>query len=61
MMKESARLLKKGGKLIIVEWDTEVDIPMPLDIPVQPLATDGGQGSVVDSLNPISTGTASLN
>jgi len=35
-------------------------IPMPLDIPVQPLATDGGQGSVVDSLNPISTGTASL-
>jgi len=36
-------------------------IPMPLDIPVQPLATDGGQGSVVDSLNPISTGTASLN
>jgi len=36
-------------------------IPMPLDIPEQPLATDGGQGSVVDSLSPISTGTASLN
>ncbi len=36
-------------------------IPMPLEIPVQPLATDGGQGSVVDSLNPVSTGTASLN
>ncbi len=36
-------------------------IPMPLDVPVLPLATDGGQGSVVDSLSPISTGTASLN
>jgi len=36
-------------------------IPMPLDIPVQPLATDGGQGSVVDSLAPILMGTASLN
>ena len=35
-------------------------IPMPLEVPVQPLATDGGQGSVVDSLSPIAAGTASL-
>jgi len=34
--------------------------PMPLEVPVQPLTTDGGQGSIVDSLDPVPVGTASL-